>query len=127
MNDQEAISPPKNRDKYLDMEEKMWRFAISIELQQNDESHERLRSAIHDFVSSFRASEKAQDDRIGKLGTSVVSRTDTTHKAASKKLALWQGHNSSSRFGGVSHYEWVFARPWDGVDPSITVGSEVTT
>ena len=35
--------------------------------------------------------------------------------------------NSSSRFGGVSHYEWVFARPWDGVDPSITVGSEVTT
>lgn len=60
-------------------------------------------------------------------GTSVVSRTDTTHKAASKKLALWQGHNSSSRFGGVSHYEWVFARPWDGVDPSITVGSEVTT
>lgn len=53
MNDQEAISPPKNRDKYLDMEEKMWRFAISIELQQNDESHERLRSAIHDFVSSF--------------------------------------------------------------------------
>jgi len=58
-------------------------------------------------------------------GSSVVTYTSTDHLSASKSLMLWQGHDpSGSRGGGTSHYEWVFARPYDGVDPSVSLGSE---
>jgi hypothetical protein len=57
-------------------------------------------------------------------GTSRVSRTDTTHVAAAKQIMLWQSNNTTRR-GGVSHYEWVVVRSYDGVDPAVTIGAEV--
>lgn len=57
-------------------------------------------------------------------GTSRVSRTDTTHLSASKGVALVQGNNSSGTTGAKSEWEWIAVRPYDGADPTVSVGSE---
>jgi hypothetical protein len=59
-------------------------------------------------------------------GVSQGTATDSTHVASTKYLLLGQGDNRvASRRGGNTDIEWVAVRPWDGLDPTQTVGSEV--
>jgi hypothetical protein len=52
--------------------------------------------------------------------------TDSTHVASTKYLLLGQGDNrTAARRGGNTDVEWVAVRPWDGLDPTQTVGAEV--
>lgn len=55
-------------------------------------------------------------------GTARVSRTDSTHLAASKGLAVVQGNNPTGA-GAQSEYEYLFARPYDGTDLASHVGT----
>lgn len=57
-------------------------------------------------------------------GASILSRSDSTHVASSKDVFVTQGHSSNSTSGAISTWDWFFVRPFDGVDPSITVDSE---
>jgi len=44
----------------------------------------------------------------------------------SKDVMITQGQSNSGQ-GAKSTWDFVFARPYDGVDPSVSVGSETAT
>lgn len=56
-------------------------------------------------------------------GASRASGSDTDRLSGNKRVLLSQG-NQSGRLGGSSEYEWFVVRPYDGLDPSSSVGSE---
>lgn len=58
-------------------------------------------------------------------GTVRNSGTDATHVSGNKYLSISSGH-ANSRNGGNSEFEWLVVRPFDGLDPSASVGSETT-
>lgn len=58
-------------------------------------------------------------------GTVIVTVNDTTHLSSSKNIAIGQGDaNDVSQPGGDHTLDWLAVRPFDGADPSQTVGSE---
>lgn len=59
-------------------------------------------------------------------GSSVGTASDTTHVAGNKRVFTSQG-NVGTRRGAVTDIEWFVVRPFDGLDPSSTVGSETAT
>lgn len=58
-------------------------------------------------------------------GRSRVSRNDSAHIAASKGMTLVQS-SPVALTGGISTYEYAYARPYDGTDPNVGVGSVFT-
>lgn len=60
-------------------------------------------------------------------GTLLRTATDSNHVAAAKDVIIAQGYDTSTARGADAFYDWVFVRPYDGVDPTATVGSEVAT
>jgi hypothetical protein len=61
--------------------------------------------------------------RLVRNGTQLQSVTDSTLVAADKGVAITQGIGSSGT-GARSVWEFILARPYDGVDPAVTVGAE---
>lgn len=49
---------------------------------------------------------------------------ESSHLAASKHVALVQGHGNVGGEGAISTYDWLAARPYDGEDPAQIVGAE---
>jgi hypothetical protein len=79
-------------------------------------------SSYADFELRYRSTGALSMTRNG---TQVATATDTTHAAVDKGVAITQGNNAAGS-GAKSTWDFVLARPYDGVDPSATVGSELT-
>lgn len=59
------------------------------------------------------------------VNTSTRTGTDSTFLAGNKKIYYYQGQRATSDDGGVTTVDWICVRRYDGVDPVVTVGSEI--
>lgn len=58
--------------------------------------------------------------------TSKLTATDSTYVTGAKRVGFSQGSQlTGALYGGGHDVEWFLVRPFDGVDPACTVGSEV--
>jgi len=58
------------------------------------------------------------------VGASTRTGSDTTHVAGNKKLYYFQGTTGATGDGAITTVDHLFVRPYDGADPTQTVGSQ---